>query len=306
MFVRIFAALLFTIVVASRAEVVTVPNFSFEQPPVPAGAPAYPVHVDWQQTPKRADYVESGQFTWNVLTGVFPNSAADSADHIDNMDGAQAAYLFNERENGIFQILPTKFATGFSYTLTVGLAVSANIPPPTAASLQLILYYTNASGIVPVATTPVIYDSATFTGTHFRDVTVKVAALQNSAAANNQNIGIMIKSTSSDQMLGGVWDIENVRLTATREFVQVPNFSFENPAVPAGAPAYPVINNWQKLPQPANWNEATGGPWTNLTGLFPNPATGEPGHIEKRGSQSSCLSVRDRRKWHIPGTQCEV
>jgi hypothetical protein len=70
MLVRILAALLFTVVVASRADIVTVPNFSFEEPPVPAGTPAYPVHIAWQQTPKRADYVESGQFTWNVLTGV--------------------------------------------------------------------------------------------------------------------------------------------------------------------------------------------------------------------------------------------
>jgi hypothetical protein len=113
-----------------------------------------------------------------------------------------------------------------------------------------------------------------------RDFTVRVAPFQNSNGANNQNIGILIKSTTTDDKAGGVWDIENVRLSAVREFVMVPNFSFENPPVPTGAPAYPVINNWQKFPQPAYWDEPTMGPWTNLTGIFPNPASGEAGHID--------------------------
>src|SRR3954464_10444973 len=164
--------------VVSRADNIDIPNYSFEQPVPPEGAPAYPVHVAWQQTPKRADYVASGQFTWNVLTGVFPNSAAGSSDHIDNMEGNQAAYLFSERENGIFQILPDKFTSGYSYTLTVGLTASPNVPPTAGTTLDLTLYYTNAgSQIVPIATTTVAFDTATFpNGSHLRDFTVHVPA----------------------------------------------------------------------------------------------------------------------------------
>jgi hypothetical protein len=197
------------------------------------------------------------------------------------MNGAQAAYLFNERENGIFQILPAKFTSGYAYTLTVGVVGSANIPPTVGATLDLTLYYTNSAGIVPLATSRLLFDPAIFpTNKNFIDFGIKAPALQNSDPANNQNIGILIKASSPNDKSGGVWDIDNVRLTFVRELLMVPNFSFENPPVPAGAPAYPVINNWQKFPQPSYWDEPTMGPWTNLTGIFPNPASGEAGHIE--------------------------
>lgn len=267
---------------SAKADSITIPNFSFEQPEVPAGAPAYPALIDWQQTPKRADYVENPPFTWSVLAGVFPNTPSDSPDHLDNMDGKQAAYLFSERENGVLQQLDTKYATGTSYTLTLGIAASPNSPLQPGATLAISLYYTNATGdIVPIKTTTVTYDTNAFpTGTHFNDFIVKAPAVQNSDPSIGKNIGILIKSTTTDQLAGGVWDIDNVRLTATREFVQVPNFSFENPPVPQGAPAYPVINNWQKSPMPAYWDEASMGPWDNLTGVFPNPAPGEAGYID--------------------------
>ena len=267
-------------VIASHGANLTVPNNSFEQPPVPPETPAYPVHVGWQQTPKRADYVENPPFTWNVLTGVFPNSAATSADHISNMDGAQAAYLFAEPENGIFQMLDATFATGTSYTLKVGLVGSANIPPTAGTTLTLTLYYTNtSSAIVPVATTTVTYNATSFPDAkQFRDFSVKAPAVLNSDPSIGRKIGILIKSTAPEA--GGVWDIDNVRVIAAREFVQVPNFSFENPTVPAEVPASPTFNNWQKFPKPDYWDETTMGAWANLTGIFPNPAEGQPGHID--------------------------
>ena len=278
------AGVLFAAAFVSRADNIDVPNFSFEQPPVPPETPAYPVHVAWQQTPKRADYVESGQFTWNVLTGVFPNSAPTSPDHIDNMDGNQAAYLFSERENGIFQILPATYAAGYSYRVTIGLAASANIPPTVGTTLAIILCTTNATGqLSPIAAGKTItYDTTTFPGgTDFRDFSLNVPGLKANNAAVGQKIVVLIKSTTTDDKAGGVWDIDNVRLTSQREFapIMVPNFSFENPTVPAGVQALPGMNMWKQLPMPAGWDEGVFGPWTNLAGLFPNPAVGEPGHI---------------------------
>jgi hypothetical protein len=280
---KLFCAIVvITAAISAQAGPVAVPNYSFEQPPVPEGTPAYPVHVAWQQTPKRADYVENPPFTWNVLTGVFPNTDTNSTDRIDNMDGDQAAYLFSERENGIFQQLDATFATGTSYKLTVGIVNSPNIPPFVGATLAISLYYTNATGdIVTVATTTVTYDTNTFPkGTHLVDFSVKAPAVQNSDPSIGKNIGILIKSTVTDQLAGGVWDLDNVRLVAIHEFVQVSNFSFENPAVPSDTPAYPFFNNWQKFPKPAYWDETSMGPWDNLTGVFPNPAADQPGHID--------------------------
>jgi hypothetical protein len=294
--VKNFAStVLFAASVVCRADNIDVPNSSFEQPPVPEGAPAYPVHVAWQQTPKRADYVESGQFTWNVLTGVFPNSATGASDHIDNMDGNQAAYLFSERENGIFQVLPATYSVGYSYKVTVGLVGSANIPPTTGSTLMILLCMTNATGqLVSVgAGKTITYDTTTFpAGTDFREFTLNVHGLKANDPAVDQNIAVLIKSTTTDDKAGGVWDIDNVRLSSYREFssVTVPNFSFENPTIPPGTPAYPVIDNWTQLPKPAAWDEAVFGPWGNLAGVFPNPAAGEAGHISNMdGNQAAYL-----------------
>ena len=70
---------------------ISVPNGSFESP-----ATLYvSTFIDaWQENPKPADYAEGGGFTWDQLTGLFVNTAPTAADHIGNMDGKQAAYLF--------------------------------------------------------------------------------------------------------------------------------------------------------------------------------------------------------------------
>lgn len=49
--------------------------------------------------------------------------------------------------------------------------------------------------------------------------------------------------------------------------IPVPNNTFESPNT---FNATPVIDFWQLMPQPAWWNEAATGPWTNLTGVFKN------------------------------------
>src|SRR6184192_3573554 len=71
-----------------RAETITVPNGSFESPATVYVDP----HIDsWQKAAKPDGYDESGPFLWDQLTGVFKNTPTNSADHIDNCDGNQAA-----------------------------------------------------------------------------------------------------------------------------------------------------------------------------------------------------------------------
>jgi hypothetical protein len=69
--------------------------------------------------------------------------------------------------------------------------------------------------------------------------------------------------------MGGVWDVDNVRLT---ENFSVPNASFETPFQP-GAPYYasPAIDFWQETPQPAYYttNFST-NPWYQMVGEFTN------------------------------------
>lgn len=69
--------------------------------------------------------------------------------------------------------------------------------------------------------------------------------------------------------------------------IAVPNASFESPFTFF---ATPILDSWQQMPQPAWWNEAATGPWTNLTGVFQNDPPTSAVHIDNcDGDQGSWL-----------------
>lgn len=71
--------------------------------------------------------------------------------------------------------------------------------------------------------------------------------------------------------------------------INVPNWSFESPQVPAGFPAVTTIDSWEKAPVPPGFPPED---WNNLAGIFPNPAPGEPRHITNAdGNQVAFLFV---------------
>lgn len=59
----------------------------------------------------------------------------------------------------------------------------------------------------------------------------------------------------------------------------VANSSFESPTTPAGFPAFPVVEVWQKSAQPPGIPLPGGVTWDQLAGVFPNLPAGTPGHI---------------------------
>src|SRR5687767_5887508 len=94
------AALMFVSIVSLPAGTVTVPNASFEGPDTPFADP----RIDsWQDFPKPPWYDELANGPWDFLTGVFENTAPTESNHIHNMDGTQAVFLFNAPAAGIFQ-----------------------------------------------------------------------------------------------------------------------------------------------------------------------------------------------------------
>lgn len=69
--------------------------------------------------------------------------------------------------------------------------------------------------------------------------------------------------------------------------IAVPGPSFESPATFF---ATPIVDSWQLMPQPAWWNEAATGPWTNLVGVFKNDPPGSSEHIDNcHGNQGVWL-----------------
>ena len=227
---------------------------------------------------------------WADLMGTFYN-VPFPGEFIDNCDGVQAAFLFALPGVAIFQDYDTidgdstnashafnaKFNVGRSYDLTVGVIGGGGEMQP-GATLQLSLYYRDASSnLVIVAATTITNSTTLFpTNTHLIDFQAQVPTVQPGDAWAGQNIGVQIASTVGFDIPGGYWDVDNVRLV---EQIIVPNYSFESPAVPEISPyAFPDMAAWEKSAQP-DWYDPSANddtPWADLMGTFYNvPFPGE-------------------------------
>jgi hypothetical protein len=260
-----------------------VPNGSFE---LPETVFADPRNDLWQESPTPFWYDELANGPWSQLTGVFLNTATNSADHIDNMDGKQGAFFFALPGVALFQDYSstygtnttpahdfnTRFEVGKSYQLTVGV-IGGGGGMTNGVTLELSLYYRDgASNRVTVAATTVTNQPATFSNTtHFIDFQVQVPAVKAGDAWAGQHIGVQLLSTVGFDLMSGYWDLDNVRLTAVREPVlreptrtngqfrftleSEPGLSFE---VLATSDLTQAIANWTSL-----------GILTNITGAVP-------------------------------------
>ena len=212
-----------------RAGIVDVPNGSFESPETPFADP----RMDgWQKAPEPVWYMGGGGFPWDQLMGQFLNATNGSPNHIDNMDGQQAAFLLALPQVAIFQdyntifgsnTTPThefnaKFEVGHSYRLTVGV-LGGGGGMSNGATFQISLYYRDAaSQMVTVASTLVTNTEALFpTNTHLIDFNVLLPTVRSTDAWVGQQIGIQLASAVGFELMGGYWDVDNVRLQAVRE-----------------------------------------------------------------------------------------
>ena len=239
-----------------------IPNASFESPAIPQFGP---VIDSWVKAPQPGTFDPNVFGSWDNLTGLFVNFPGTPYS-IDNASGNQLAFLFSYPQVGLSQTLPAKFQPNKTYTLTVGLTTSIVEPLTQGATLALRLGYLDAStNLVTVAASTVTYDTNIFSNpTHLVDIQVAVTNVAPSDAAVGRNISLQFESTVDPRLLGGVWDLENVRLT---EAVYVPNASFEAPVVPQFGP---VVDAWTKAPQPPTFDPNVFGSWDNLAGLFVN------------------------------------
>jgi hypothetical protein len=283
------------------ARTLYVPNSSFETPVTTD----LDIRIDaWQDNPQ-SPYFDPSQFggnPWQTLMGRFANTAPTNFDHLVNMDGTQAAYVFTFPGAGFFQDLNSvdwsgtashafnaKFETGRAYHLTTAFTSSSNEPLTNGASLQMALYYLDVSNqVVIVAATNVVFNTSVFTNlTRFYDFTVDVPTVNATNAWAGKNIGIQFISTTYDpNLVTGVWDLDNVRLTAS---IDVPNGSFETPVT---ADIDIRIDAWADNPQSPYFdpNQFGGNPWQTLMGRFANTSPGSFDHIDNMdGTQAAYI-----------------
>jgi hypothetical protein len=132
------------------------------------------------------------------------------------VDRNQAAYLFATEGNGIFQELNAKYEADATYVLAVGMVGSSSIPPTENTPLSIAFYFRDAENqIVPIIKRKILYTAQNFPNfTRFRDFAVATPLTAPTDPWFGKNIGIMIFSEAGGaEPSGGVWDVENVRVT---------------------------------------------------------------------------------------------
>jgi len=211
----ITAAFALSTLTASAAENIAAPNRSFENPPADNEFGAVPFFEAWQKFSKAAYWDETQFGSWNNLSGVFRNSPEGQPGRITNMDGIQAAFLFGTPGNGIFQELPNTFEAGSTYTLTAGFVNSTFQPPAPGNQISMALYHRESeTNLVVIAQRDIVFTAAGFPDpTRFTDHTLTAPATVGGSAWLDKPIGIMFFSSTPFETAGGVWDIDNVRLT---------------------------------------------------------------------------------------------
>lgn len=209
---------------ALQAGTISLPNGSFE---LPASTYATPFIDSWQQNPQ-PDLGDPN----TLQTGVFSNQPPADPLFIDNCDGSQAAFLFAVPGTALFQdydstdyanpspahAFNATFEVGKSYTLTVGLIGGTNLayPMQEGTTLELSLYYRDdANAKVTVASTVVTNSSAIFSNaTHFVDFQAVLPTVRTGDAWAGRHIGVQLLSIVSYELMGGYWDLDNVRLAS--------------------------------------------------------------------------------------------
>ena len=272
------------------AATIPVPNASFETPAAP-GLPFFagPLIDYWNETPQPAYYTTNfSTFPWYDMVGEFTNDPADM-EFIVNCDGGQGAFLQNLPEVGFYQdynsfstltqfapshAFNSKFQPGKFYSLTAGIIGDNPVGLPPGATLQMSLYYRDASNnMVTIASTTITNSTNLFPDNlHFIDFYLQTPIVQPTDAWAGQNIGIEFVVTSGFDTAGGDWDVDNVRLV---ESLGVPNASFATPQAP-DFPFYagPEIDYWNETPQPAYYTtNFSSFPWYDMIGEFTNDPT---------------------------------
>jgi hypothetical protein len=210
------------------AGTIAVPNASFESPSVSNELfYAAPVIEAWEKTPAPPGYDTNVFGPWEEKTGVFYNHPSPVP--LTGMDGVQGAFLFSAPGVGFFQdydaiggtnTVPTHafdavYQAGKCYRLELRVTTSSTYPVAEGATLLMRLYYQDtSSNRVSVGESVVTYSSNAFPDPYqFRDFDLRVPAVQPGDACAGRRIGIEFVSNVASNLIGGVWDLDHVRLT---------------------------------------------------------------------------------------------
>jgi len=164
-----------------------------------------------------------------------------------------------------------KFEAGKSYSLTVGV-LGGSGGMSNGATFQISTYYRDAaSNRVTVASTTITNTSTLFpTNTHFTDFNVRVPTVLNGDTWAGKPIGVQLASTVGFGLMGGYWDVDNVRLRVVQDpfltgsTMTNSQFQFTLQSSPG---RYEILTSTNVALMSSNWISL--GTITNFTGNFP-------------------------------------
>jgi HpiC1 cyclase len=280
-------AILLNSAVFLRGGMLSIPNASFESPPVPPVAPYAAPDIDhWEKTPQPAWYnpADNSDTPWEYLMGQFYN-VPFPGQFIDNCDGSQAAFLFALPEAGLFQDYNSIYGTntrpdhafdatfnpGSAYDLIVGVVGGGGGMQP-GATLQISLYYRDSSSNKVIIASAMITNSPSAfpTNTHLVDFQLHLPMVKTGDAWAGQHIGIQLLSTTGFDLAGGYWDLDNVRLAEVVPPVLVlsggglTNAQFSFTVLSEPGVRFEIQANADVLAASNNW--VTLATYTNVTG----------------------------------------
>jgi len=237
-----------------RAGTLYVPNGSFELPALSYAEVVATNMISWETIPEQSD----------GAIGVFVNNPAYTNDvpndYIYNCNGNQVAYIFNDQGLALFQdydavdstgepshAFGATYEVGKSYRLVTGFIGSTNFGAMPGSTLEMSLYYRDgSSNLITIASTNIVYDPDVFTSiTNLVDFELDLPVVQATNAWAGQHIGIEFLSTVANNLAGGYWDLDNVRLSSS---IYVPNASFELPVVTYADVVSTNMISWETFP----------------------------------------------------------
>ena len=246
---------------------IPIENASFESPAVdPNAFPALPAVDGWTEID--LDTLSSAN------TGVFPNTASGSPDHMINADGNQLAFLGSETSNALEQDLTATYKSGSEYRLTVAVGISSLFPPSDEEpidTIELALYYRDVND--PNEHLDIVSETVEAKGlssTQLQDFSLYLPTVHFDDPWTGKAIGIAIRATGE---AGGFWDLDNVRLEESLSASMfIENASFESPLMDSNtSDTLPTVDLWTEL----DIDSIAGA----NTGVFLNAPADNPDHI---------------------------
>lgn len=197
----VVVALLSTVVL--QADIITVPNHSFESPNVSV-APYYATFPSKSLTTPSYDAWAAPDYSGVVLNGQhgleYTNLDGNQCGWMDTLNGSHWAYM---------DLTTAVFEVGKAYKLTVG--VGGKEYAWASDKLDISLFArTEGTDYVHAASTTVTYgDLSTM---QMIDYVVNVPVVQSSDAWAGKAIGIMLYNQAANHGTAAIWTFDNVRL----------------------------------------------------------------------------------------------